>query len=109
MPCDPRYTTLAVRQNSCFRVFLAVFVAYSPGFSGPGRISMASDPRYTTQAVPSKLVFSGISGRFRGLKSMAFTGAEACTSSYVVISLSHDVIFVVIMSFVSCNSPRLVP
>ena len=28
---------------------------------------MACDPRYTTQAVPSKLVISGISARFRGL------------------------------------------
>ena len=33
-------------------------------------------------------------------REYSLLGAEACTSSYVVISLSHDVIFVVIMSFV---------
>ena len=68
MPCDPGYTNLAASpKNRDFWAFLAVFVGYSPRFLGPGRISMPCDPGYTTLAASSKLVISGISGRFRGL------------------------------------------
>ena len=34
---------------------------------------------------------------------------KACTSNYVVISLSHDMIFVVIMSFVSIIEYMMFP
>ena len=35
--------------------------------------------------------------------------AEACAGSYVVISLSHDVIFVMIMSFVDIVEYMMFP
>ena len=44
MPRDPRYTTLPASSKLVIRAFLAVFVGYSPRFSGPGRISMPRDP-----------------------------------------------------------------
>ena len=67
MPRDPRYTTLAASSKFVISDFLAVFLGYSPRFSGPGRISTPHDPRYMTLLTSSKLVISGFSGRFRGL------------------------------------------
>ena len=67
MPRDPPlHDSSGIIKTRDFRHF-AVFVGYSPRFSGPGRISMPRDPWYTTVATSSKFVISSISGRFRGL------------------------------------------
>ena len=50
MPSDPWYTTLATSAKLMLSAISAVFVGYNPQFSGPGRILVSCDPRYTTLA-----------------------------------------------------------
>ena len=65
--CPPLLDSSGVDKTSVFRAFLAVFMGYSPRFLGPERIALPCNPRYTTLAASTKLVFSSISCRFRGL------------------------------------------
>ena len=45
-----------VRQNASFSRFLAIYVGYSTLFWEPGKIFVASDPRFMVSGPPSKLV-----------------------------------------------------
>ena len=63
----PEHDPSSIVKTRDFVHFLAVFVGYSPRFSGSGRSSMPCEPRYMTLAASSKNVISVIFGHFRGL------------------------------------------
>ena len=57
---------------------------------------MACDPRYTTLALTSKLLFLGISGRFRVLQSMVFGSREDFDTRdprYMTLALPSKLVF----------------
>ena len=53
---------------------------------------MPCDPRYTTLTASSKLVISGISGRFRGLQSMVFGSREDFDASCPPVHDSRGIV-----------------